>query len=1173
MTTCTGCGASGQPDGARFCFSCGTNLQAATCSSCGAEIVPGARFCSSCGAVQDVVAASVAGPAAPVASRRITSVLFGDLVGFTSLSEVRDQEEVRELLSRYFDECRQIIARYGGTVEKYIGDAVMAVWGVPTAHEDDAERAVRAGLELVNRIAAIGADLAVPGLAMRVGIVTGEVAVTIGAEHQGMVAGDAVNTAARVQSAAAPGQVWVDETTRLLTTSAISYVDVGSHAMKGKADPVPLWSVRAVVAGVGGVQRADGLEAPHVGRDRELRLVKEIFHGVEETLRPALLVVDGEPGVGKTRLGWEFSKYTDGLHTTVRWHSGRCLSYGEGVAFYALAEAIRGRLQTLRPDTVDPVEGDDDQVELLRLGLDTYVADPDERDWIGPRLGALLGIGAVGTFKREDLFNAWAAFLRRVGNDVEPVVLVIDDAQHADDGLVAFLEHLLAVASFPVFVLLMARPELLEEHPALATNRRVTVLHLEVLAGDDMAALLDGLVVGLPESVRSTLVDRAEGVPLFAVETVRSLIDRDLVVPRGGQYVLSDADALDLDAIAAPASLQALIAARLDALPAVERQVLDRASVIGNSFTREEIGGLCPDVEDLDAALAGLVRLQLLRQESDRFSAELGQYQFVQSAVRQVAYGTLSRHDRKSGHLAVIRSLEAREDAAGEVASIVAQHYLEALDAVSDAPDTDQLAASAVDHLRRAAARAGALGSPSEAAGHLETAFARCSDPVLAATIEIDLAEQLQYAGQHDAAIDHAVRARDTFDELGDDLMAGRAAAVQASSMAYGRADFEEAYRIASEWFEKLRHSDEAAKVALRLSRVRVSALLRTGADLRDTAEEHARYADRIGDESEVADSYISLALHYMVRGPHRLGRVLLESAASIARQARDSRLLARALTNLNADWTQDDAARAAELGREALAVATGLGDQSWIGSASANALLAMLVSGEWDEALALLRSVDLDQPNQPFGELVECHIACARGQGWQARRRLEDPLHQEDKVVQSVVKLVHARVALESGDREATALAVSATRLVYAASGLFDDFTTVFRLATDIACEAGDRAALDEILGIAGADVGNKHPTGLRAQESRMRGLIAIEDGEESSVVESHFRAAIDAARLWRSPVVLSRAQADLGVWLARQGREEAGELIAEARETFARLGAVRWLEQLDGQVAGVRA
>lgn len=405
-------------------------------------------------------------------------------------------------------------------------------------------------------------------------------------------------------------------------------------------------------------------------------------------------------------------------------------------------------------------------------------------------------------------------------------------------------------------------------------------------------------------------------------------------------------------------------------------------------------------------------------------------------------------------------------------------------------------------------------------------------------------------------------------------MMAGRAAAVLAWALAYGRADFEEAYQIASERLEALQDRDDAAKVALKLSRVRVSALLRTGADLRDTAEEHARLADRVGDEFEVADSYISLALHYMVRGPHRLGRVLLESAATIARDAREGRLLARALTNLNADWTQDDAERAAELGREALEVAIGLGDLSWIGSATANAVLAMLLSGEWDAAVALLEPDDLDGPNQPFGELVECHIACARGWGWQVKRTLEDPLHQEDMVVQAVVKMIHARVALEDGQPGATALAVQAVKLAYAASGLFDDFTTIFRLGTDIAWEAGDRAALEEILAVSSADVGNKHPTGLRAQESRMRGLLAIADGADPSVVETCLREAISTAGQWRSPVAVSRAQADLGVWLTHQGRgDEAVDLLSGARATFDRLGAVRWSEALDDALADVHA
>ncbi len=344
MTACPNCSAD-QPDDARFCASCGSALGAPSCGACGAPLLPGARFCNACGSPQGVPASETL--QRPVSSRRVTSVLFGDLVGFTTLSEHRDQEETRELLTTYFDECRRIIGRYGGTIEKFIGDAVMAVWGVPTAHEDDAERAVRAGLELVAMVGGMGEAVGVGDLALRVGIVTGEVAVTIGAEQQGMVAGDAVNTASRVQSVAGTGQVWVDESTRLLTSSAITYLDRGSHQLKGKVDPVPLWSVQAVVAAVGGAQRADGLEAPLVGRDRELRLVKELFHGVEENRQPALLVMVGEPGVGKSRLAWEFEKYADGLTTTVRWHSGRCVAYGEGLAFFALAEAIRPRLRAL----------------------------------------------------------------------------------------------------------------------------------------------------------------------------------------------------------------------------------------------------------------------------------------------------------------------------------------------------------------------------------------------------------------------------------------------------------------------------------------------------------------------------------------------------------------------------------------------------------------------------------------------------------------------------------------------------------------------------------------------------------------------------------------------------------------------------------------------------------
>src|SRR6059058_4330704 len=317
------------PEGNRFCGSCGSPLQR-LCPSCAAPAAREQRFCGACGVAlgaDDLGGAESATEVTPVSARvserRVASLLFADLVGFTPLSEGRDPEDVRELLSRYFGTCRTIIERYGGSVEKFIGDAVMAVWGVPMAHEDDAERAVRAGLDLVAAVNDLGDRVRASGLSARVGIVTGDVAVTLGAVGEGMVAGDAVNTAARVQTAAAPGQVWVDSATRRLTAAAISFADAGEHTLKGKAEPEQLWQVTRVVAAVGGAQRVDGLEAGLIGRDSELRLIKELFHAAVDRRSPRLVVVAGAPGVGKSRLGWEFEKYIDGLAQIVMWHRGR----------------------------------------------------------------------------------------------------------------------------------------------------------------------------------------------------------------------------------------------------------------------------------------------------------------------------------------------------------------------------------------------------------------------------------------------------------------------------------------------------------------------------------------------------------------------------------------------------------------------------------------------------------------------------------------------------------------------------------------------------------------------------------------------------------------------------------------------------------------------------------
>jgi class 3 adenylate cyclase len=499
------------------------------------------------------------------------------MVGFTPLSEARDPEAVRELLSEYFSVARTVVSRYGGVVEKFIGDAVMGVWGTPAATEGDAERTVRAALDLVAAVAELGARTGVAGLAARAGVLTGEVAVTLGAVGEGMVAGDAVNTAARVQSAAGPGQVLVDAATQRLTHSAIGFADAGEHVLKGKAEPLRLWRATRVLSAVGGTQRVDGLEAPLVGRDAELRTVRDLFHAVADRRVPRLVLVSGPAGVGKSRLGWEFEKYADGLAAEVWWHRGRCLSYGEGVAFWALAEIVRQRLGIAEEDPAEAAAA------KLAGGLDRFVPDPAERAYIGARLGRLLGVAPAGdsatAFGREELFAGWRLFFERLAA-VQPVVLLVEDAQYADGGLLDFLDHLIDwVRGLPIYLLVFARPELGQVRPGFGSGRNRVKLTLDPLDPASMDQLVDALVPDMPPAARSAVTGQAQGVPLFAVETVRSLIDRDIVQPFEGVYRLVG----DVGELTVPDSLHALLAARLDALdPGVRRLTAD-AAVLGSS--------------------------------------------------------------------------------------------------------------------------------------------------------------------------------------------------------------------------------------------------------------------------------------------------------------------------------------------------------------------------------------------------------------------------------------------------------------------------------------------------------------------------------------------------------------------------------------------------------------
>src|SRR3954454_8549796 len=719
---CPSCGFA-VPDGAKFCSNCGGRL-ASTCGSCGAPVPAGARFCPECGTAVPAAASApllVAAPvnrpsSVPTTERRLVSVLFADLVGFTPFAQDRDAEQVREVLSHYFDLASEVVGRYGGTIEKFIGDAVMAVWGVPQAHEDDAERAVLAALELVDAVTVLGS-----GIQARAGVMTGEAAATIGAQNQGMVAGDLVNTASRLQSVAAPGTVLVGERTQDAAGGAVRFGPAGPQTLKGKDAAVAAWRALRAIGDSRGTPAADALEAPFVGRADELRLLKETYHATGRERRARLVSLVGQAGIGKSRLALELETYLDGLVETVRWHRGRSPAYGEGVTFWALGEMVRRRAHLS--------EGDDEPTTRAAIArmVAEHVPDEAERRWIEPRLLALLGIAEAPTGGREELFAAWRTFFERLAAGAT-VGLVFEDIHWADDGLLDFIEHLLDWSrDQPIFVITLARPELLERRPGWGTDRRGAIaVRLEPLADGAMRELLEGLVPGLPDDAIREILARANGVPLYAVETVRMLVaDGRLAPGDDGAYRPVRA----LGPLAIPTTLHALVAARLDTLPAEARTLLQVASVLGQTFNESTLADVMGQArEALSGHVVLLRRRELLSIETDPRSPARGQLSFVQAVVREVAYSTLGRRERRTWHLAAARYFESLGDE--ELAGVLATHHVAAWRAAPDGPEGDAAASQARRSLHPASDRAEWLGARPQPCDWRCSGLDFASDPV-----------------------------------------------------------------------------------------------------------------------------------------------------------------------------------------------------------------------------------------------------------------------------------------------------------------------------------------------------------------------------------------------------------------------------------------------------------
>jgi class 3 adenylate cyclase len=943
--SCPGCGADNRSD-RRFCRSCGLAL-APTCPACGATADPGDRFCGECGATLAPTAtrpaaatsgADRAGGEPSLLERRLVSVLFADVVGSTALAEGADMEAVREMLGRYYDLCREVVERYAGTIEKFIGDAVMAVWGTPQAHEDDSARAVRAALDLVDAARAIRIPSG-DSLVLRAGVLTGEAAASLGATGQALVAGDLVNTAARLQSIAEPGTVLVGEQTMRTTGDAILYEPAGEHVVKGRTAPVTAW--RAVRVGAGRMTQAHaaGLEAPFVGRDDELRLVKEVFLQTAREHRPRLISVTGVAGIGKSRLAWELEKYCEGLVETVYWHEGRSPAYGDGLAFWALGEMVRQRARIAESDDAATA-----RQRLAEMAAD-YLPDEEERARVEPRLAALLGLEAAPPGSAEELAGAWRTLFERIA-DRGTTVLVFEDLHWADAGLLDFIEALLGGSrARAILVIVLARPELIDNRPTWgATVRNHLRLDLAPLDADAMEMLLVGLAPGIPQDAIARIGRRAAGIPLYAVETVRMLLDSGRLVENDGRYRLSG----ELGDLAVPDSLTALLGARLDALEPDVRDLVGHAAVLGVSFDASALAAVSGRTEaEVRANLERLVRRELFVLDEDPRSPERGQYKFLQGVLREVAYGRLSRRERQLRHLGAAELLGA--SAADELAGVVATHYLEAVRLAAD-EDREALRSRALAALEGAATRAQAIGAHASAARLLKDAVGLAADEderlrlremrvmELSATESgpevLAETELLLESGRERG--DLGLQARAAFWACGPLLAAGHPA---------------DAVRRLTEMRDSLgtfvtEHPDGVQLLA-ELGRCHLMA--GDGPGALPIIDEALVVAQRLGLKDTVGELLASKGWALGVAGRPVEAAVLLRGAVWFAEREGLLRAEFRSRMNLSA-WTQrDDSRETLEITRRGLERAQRLGLDAWVFPLAGNAMDAALQLGDWD--------------------------------------------------------------------------------------------------------------------------------------------------------------------------------------------------------------------------------
>jgi len=896
----------------------------ATCPACKHDNRESARFCDGCGGPL-----AIAPPARE--ERKVVTVLFADLVGFTSRAEQLDPEDVRALLSPYYARLRAELERFGGTVEKFIGDAVMALFGAPVAHEDDPERAVRAALAIRDWVNEDEDELQ-----LRIAVNTGEALIALGARSEageGMASGDVVNTAARLQSAAPINGILVGETTFRATRHVIDYAEAEPVVAKGKTKPILVWEALAARSRVG--SETVSTRAPLVGRGRELDQLVDAFERARQEHSTQLVTLVGVPGIGKSRLVAELLAHVEALPEIILWRHGRSLPYGDGVTFWALSEMVKAQAGILETDAPE------DLSRKLHEAVAQSV-DESEQRWVEGRLRALVGIAGEDDAggRPEESFSAWRRFFESLAAQ-RPLVLIFEDLHWAGEELLDFIDELPSwIEDSRLLVLCTARPELLDRRPSWGGGKR-NALTISLSPLDDaetaklIASLLDRAV--LPAETQAELLLRAGGNPLYAEQFARMLEE-------GGRVGDS-----------VPETVQGIIAARLDSLAYDEKSLLQDAAVLGKVFWTGSLASVAgAERSDVEHRLHALSRKEFLRRERRSSVEGESEYAFAHALVRDVAYGQIPRSERAVKHQRAAEWIESLGHA-DDQADMVAHHYLSALELAQAAGSVAaDFALRARKALRAAGARALTL--------HAYTAAARSYDAADALAGEPD-------PGRPRALLGHGLALHALGDERRFDLLEAARSALLAAGDPDGAAEADlalvEAWWLSGErdrctaCLERagdlVRDSEASATKALVLAAMaRFYALFGEHRTAVELARESLTLAEVSGRDDVRATNLISLggAGLYLPEPGSDAALASIRSGIELAAACGDVGQEFRGYTNLGSHlFKLGELGEAREAGREAGRISERVGLDKGVRFAAGNSIGYDLHLGRWHAA------------------------------------------------------------------------------------------------------------------------------------------------------------------------------------------------------------------------------